>query len=145
MNWILKDGRKIELLTPEELKSLPGDTKIISISGQTRFVAACGQLPPNDDTRQGFTAWAVFPKTKDEEIKKLYTIEEVQPLINALEYGRFTTTGELLLKAAKFINQLQANTEGESYFTPHLERAALRCEEALASFYKTKKDKNGCN
>jgi len=59
--WKLDDGRTIELLTVKQLRALPGDTKIISINGEERFVEEKGEEPPDDDTRYGFTAWAIAP------------------------------------------------------------------------------------
>lgn len=57
--WRLKDGKEIFLLTIDELKRLPENEKIISIMGEKRLVKEEGLEPPDDDTRYGYTAWAI--------------------------------------------------------------------------------------
>ncbi len=61
--WLLKDGRTIYLLTPDELRALPDTESITSILGDTRLVKDSKLGPPDDDTRGGLTAWGVTPVT----------------------------------------------------------------------------------
>lgn len=50
-------GKKLKLLTSEELKALPEGTEVWSVMGD-RHVLGEGEFPePDPDTRGGFTAW----------------------------------------------------------------------------------------
>lgn len=60
-DWRLEDGSIITLLTVEELRALPKDTRIVSVNGHRRQVEMPGFEPPDEDTRFGYTAWAVDP------------------------------------------------------------------------------------
>ena len=62
--WKVAGGPTIELLTPEELKALPPDARIMSICGETRTVDEEGKHPPDDDTRSGYTAWGLLPNAR---------------------------------------------------------------------------------
>ena len=55
-DWKLDDGRTIRLFTPQELASLPDDTVITSINGESRQKVVDSESA-DDDTRFGFTAW----------------------------------------------------------------------------------------
>lgn len=51
------EGRTIWLLTPQELRSQPAGTVVISIQGKEAIV---GQDYLDEDTRYGHTAWGVL-------------------------------------------------------------------------------------
>lgn len=72
--WVLDDGQVIHLLTPSELSALPRDTVIISIAGDVRRVDDPKLGPPDDDTRCGFTAWAVW-ENRDQLTARIAALE----------------------------------------------------------------------
>jgi len=59
--WTLEDGTEFDLLTIDELKALPDDARLISISGFGRLKLERGKLP-DLDTRCGYTAYGLDPK-----------------------------------------------------------------------------------
>lgn len=59
--WALKDGRVIELLTPEQLKELPNGVELIDIFGG-KFIKGKDEI--DGDTRFGYLAYGILNSNK---------------------------------------------------------------------------------
>lgn len=53
-NWTLDDGRRLKLLTPEELKSVPDGTVLVDVMGAW---VVKGRDHIDGDTRYGYLAY----------------------------------------------------------------------------------------